>query len=164
MFIDIAGTQIQAGLVSFTTTATTNKQLALMGASNQTALKNTIDSLSPTSYTCIQCALYNACTELNSSRSRPTATKVVVLLTDGMSNYCNGSVSCTQGSATCMGCDMQGAAYCRERNVTVYTIGFGSDVDDSELTNIAFLANGYYYFAPNVATLTAIFNNIGRQG
>jgi hypothetical protein len=161
-FIDIAGTGIQAGLVSFTTTATTNQQLAVMGASNQTALKSIINSLTPQSTTCIQCALYNACTELNSSRSRPTATKVVVLLTDGMSNYCTTG-QCTQGSAECMGCDVQGAAYCRARNVTVYTIGFGSDVDDSELTNIAFLTGGDYYFAPNTATLTDVFQNIGRH-
>jgi hypothetical protein len=162
-FINISGNQIQAGLVSFTTTATTRTQLAVMGPSNQTALINAINALGPTSSTCIQCGLMNACNELVSSRARPTATKVVVLLTDGMANYCTGSNSCTQGSTECMGCDVEGAAACRADNVTVYTIGFGSDVDSTELTNIAYITNGEYYFAPNVATLTDIFQSIGRH-
>ncbi len=162
-FITIAGNNVQAGLVSFSTTATTNKQLAFMGAANQTSLISAINSLTPTSSTCIQCGLVNACTELNSSRSRSTATKVVVLLTDGQSNYCTGSTSCTQGGSQCIGCDVQGATTCRDGNVTVYTIGFGSDVDDTELTNVALITGGNYYFAPNVATLTSIFQNIGRH-
>ncbi len=162
-FLNISGNNIQAGLVSFSTTATTNTQLALMGASNQSALISTINSLAPAASTCIQCGLVNACAELNSSRSRPSASKVVILLTDGQSNYCTGSVSCTQGGSACIGCDTEGAAGCRADNVTVYTIGFGSDVDDTELTNIAYITNGAYYFAPNVATLTSIFQSIGRH-
>jgi hypothetical protein len=46
--------------------------------------------------------------------------------------------------------------------VTVYTIGLGSDVNDTELTNIALLTYGKYYFAPDAATLQAIFQSIGR--
>jgi hypothetical protein len=70
-----------------------------------------------------------------------------VLLTDGVSNAGNS---------------VTGAVYCRDRNVTVYTIGFGNDVDDTELTNIALLTHGEYYFAPNAETLMDIFRNIGK--
>jgi hypothetical protein len=147
-FLDVAGSNIQAGLVSFTTTATTNKQLALMGEANQTALKASINALTPQSSTCIECGLDNACAELVSARSRSTANKVVVLLTDGVGNVGNS---------------VNGAVYCRDRNVTVYTIGFGNDVDDAELTNIALLTHGDYYFAPNTETLTAIFQSIGKH-
>src|SRR5208283_4383757 len=133
----------------------------LMTPTNQTALYTAINSQTATGSTCLQCGLDNACAELVSSRSRPTATKVVVLLTDGISNYCEGSVACS-GTA-CMGCDAAGAVNCRADNVTVYTIGFGSDVNDTELSNVALLTGGNYYFAPNVATLTSIFQNIGRH-
>jgi Mg-chelatase subunit ChlD len=152
---------VQAGLVSFSTSATTNKNLTLMGPANQTALKSAINSLTASGSTCIECGLDNACDELNSSRVRPTASKVVVLLTDGVGNICKATGSCT--GTECMGCSVNGAVYCRNRNVTVYTIGFGNDVDDSELTNIALITGGDYYFAPNVATLQAIFQSIGRH-
>ncbi|NYZ74536.1 VWA domain-containing protein [Candidatus Micrarchaeota archaeon] len=161
IFLDIAGNQVQAGLVSFSTSATTNEQLAMMTPSNQGHLKDAIDALTASGTTCIECGLTNACTELNSSRSRPTASKVVVLLTDGVGNVCKDTGSCT--GTECMGCSVAGAVYCRDRDVTVYTIGFGNDVDESELTNIALLTGGDYYFAPNVATLTAIFQSIGRH-
>jgi hypothetical protein len=146
-FLDVAGNNIQAGLVSYSTSATTDKTLAMMTPTNQQLLKNAIDAISPTGSTCIQCGLQNAANELVSVRARPGATKAVVLLTDGQAN---------------VGDSVAGAVYCRERNVTVYTIGFGYDVDETELTNIAMLTNGEYYFAPDVETLQEIFNRLGR--
>jgi len=155
-FLDISGNATYAGLVSYSTSATTDKSLAIMNPANQQALKNAIDALAATGSTCIECGLENAANELTSARGRPTATRVVVLLTDGVGNLDPGGSSC--GTE----CSVAGAVYCRERNVTVYTIGFGNDVDDTELTNIALLTHGDYYFAPNAVTLTDIFMNIGK--
>lgn len=155
-FIDIAGSATYAGLVSYSTSATTDRQLAVMDSANQLALKNAIDALAASGGTCIECGLVYAADELTSSRGRSTATRVIVLLTDGVGNYGKSGSSC--GTE----CSVAGAVYCRDRNVTVYTIGFGSDVNDVELTNIAMLTNGEYYFAPNAATLTDIFLNIGK--
>ncbi len=148
-FLNVSGNNIQAGLVTFSTTATTVQTLALMTPANQAALYASINGLpTPTGSTCLQCGLQNACAELVSSRSRPTANKVAVLLTDGVENVGNA---------------IDGAEYCRANNVTVYTIGIGGDVNDTELTDIALLTYGNYYFAPNAATLTAIFDSIGRH-
>lgn len=146
-FIDIAGNNIQAGLASYSFSSTLDSVLALMTPSNQTTLKNAINALTPGGNTCIECGLTTAANELTSVRARPNATKIIVLLTDGISNVGNS---------------VTGAVYCRDRNITVYTIGFGYDVNDVELTNIALLTYGEYYFAPNVETLTAIFQNIGK--
>ncbi len=146
-FVDIVSDSTNAGLVSYSNSATLNKQLALMGASNKTALKNAIDSLSPSGSTCIQCGLQTAADELTSARGRANATRVIILLTDGVS---------TTGDS------VAGSVYCRDRNITVYTIGFGDDVDDVELTNIALLTHGAYYFAPDAQTLMEIFMNIGK--
>ena len=147
-FVDIAGNNIDAGLTSYSTSSTLDKQLALMTVANQNSLKTAINSLNPTGSTCIQCGLQTAADELTSIRGRPTANKVIILLTDGISN---------------VGDPVAGSVYCRDNNITVYTIGFGSDVDDTELTNVALLTHGDYYFAPNVQTLNAIFQSIGKH-
>lgn len=147
-FVQIAGNAIQAGLTYFSSSATLSKTLALMGSSNQTALENAIDSLTASGGTCIECGITNAADELTSVRSRSGANKVIILLTDGVS---------TSGDS------VNGAVYCRDRNITVYTIGLGTDVDEVELTNIALLTHGDYYFAPNAETLQNIFESIGRN-
>jgi Mg-chelatase subunit ChlD len=147
-FIDISGTNIKAALVSFSTSASVVRTLAMMGSANQTLIKSSIDSLVPSGSTCIECGLNSAVTELTSVRARANATKVVVLLTDGISN---------------VGDSVSGAVNARNNNITVYTIGFGSDVDDTELTNVALLTGGDYYFAPNTETLNYIFQNVGRH-
>ena len=147
-FVDIAGTAIQAGLASFSSSSTLVETLALMGSSNQTDLKNSIEALSASGGTCIECGLTEGADELTSSRAREGANKVIILLTDGIS---------TSGDS------VTGAVYCRDRNITVYTIGLGYDVDEVELTNIALLTHGDYYFAPNAETLTNIFESIGRN-
>jgi hypothetical protein len=147
-FLDIAGNELQAGLVSYSTSATLDEELAVMGTANQTILRNSIDGLTPSGSTCIECGLETAATELTSARARPEANKVIILLTDGVSN---------------VGDSVDGAVTCRENNITVYAIGFGMDVDDTELTNIALLTYGRYYFAPDTETLTSIFQSIGRD-
>jgi hypothetical protein len=146
-FINIVNNATQAGLVSFSTSASTGKTLASMGPANKTALNNAIDAIAVTGSTCIECGLDNAVNELISSRGRSTANRVIILLTDGTGNS---------------GDSISGAVFARNNNVTVYTIGLGSDVDDTELTNIALLTYGDYYFAPNAETLTQIFMSIGK--
>lgn len=155
-FLDISGNSTYAGLISFSTSATTDETLAVMNPTNLANLKSSIDSMSASGSTCLECGLVYAADELTSARARPDANKVIVFLTDGVGNYGLDGYSCG------VECSVAGAVYCRERNVTVYTIGFGDDVDDTELTNIAWLTGGEYYFAPNVEVLTDIFMNIGR--
>ncbi len=146
-FIGIVNSATKAGLVSFSTSASTGKTLASMGPANATALDSAIDAIAATGSTCIECGLDNGVNELISSRGRPTANRIIIMLTDGMSNS---------------GSSINGAVLARNNNVTVYTIGFGGDVNDTELTNVALLTYGDYYFAPNAETLTQIFLNIGK--
>lgn len=146
-FVDMSSESVQEGLVSYSSSATLDKMLAGMTESNKQSLENAIDALNPDGATCIECGLDTAADELTSSRAREDATKVIILLTDGRSNS---------------GDSVDGAVYCRDRNITVYTIGFGSDVDSTELTNIALLTYGQYYYAPDEETLNEIFNSLGR--
>ena len=78
-----------------------------------------------------------------------------------------GSVSCADDDAhkNHDQDDMVAAAvYARDNHVTVYTIGFGNagDIDPVELTNMALLTGGKYYYAPDAATLMYIYQNIGE--
>jgi hypothetical protein len=147
-FLDIAGSNLLAGLVSYSSSATTDEVLAIMDPTNRLALDTAIDALNPSGGTCIECGLEDAADELVSVRAKENATKIAILLTDGQATYGNS---------------IDGAVYARDRNVTVYTIGFGYDVDETELLNIALLTNGEYYFAPDTETLTTIFQSLGRS-
>lgn len=147
LFMGVVANTTKAGLVSFTTTATTLMTLVTMNASGRQAIDNAINGITPTAMTCIECGLDNSVNELISSRARANATKAIILLTDGVSN---------------VGDSINGAVFARDNNVTVYTIGLGNDVNSTELTNIALLTYGKYYFAPDAAALQAIFQSIGR--
>ena len=150
LFVDIIGNSTLAGLSSYSSSAALNMQLATMSTANKVALKNSINALTPSGSTCIGCGLNNAVTELTSSRSRyPNATRVVVLLTDGQNNVEPPTTT-------------DAAANARDNDVIVYTIGFGDDVDGAELTNIALLTYGKYYYAPDYETLVYIYTHIGQ--
>jgi len=155
-FVDIVDEGTMAGLASYSTYGSTDLQLTVMDSSGKSDLSEEIDDLNPSGSTCIECGLVYAADELTSARGRADATRVIVFLTDGQGNVGIDGYSC--GTE----CSVSGAVYCRDRNITVYTIGFGSDVDDVELTNIALLTNGEYYFAPDSKTLEEIFRNIGK--
>lgn len=148
-FVDLTVNSSQIGLVSYSDSATTNRQLTGMGSSaNKTLLKNSIDALVASGNTCIECGIDNARIELTSVRSRyPDAVRVAVMLTDGQGN---------------VGDSIQGATDARYANVTIYTIGFGDDVDKQELENIALLTGGKFYYAPDAATLLCIYQHIGQ--
>ncbi len=146
-FVDIVSETTNAGFGTYCYSGSLDLQLDVMDSAAKTVMKDEIDAIITCSSTCIECGLEIGADELASARGRPNATRVIVLLTDGQGN---------------VGDSVAGAVYCRDRNITVYTIGFGNDVDDSELTNIALLTNGEYYFAPDAQTLQEIFMNIGK--
>ena len=149
VFVDLTVNTTQLGLVSYATSSTTDRTLAGMGsAANKTTLKNSIDALVASGNTCIECGIDKARIELTSARSRyPDAVRVAVLLTDGQGN---------------VGDSIQGATDARYANMTIYTIGFGDDVDVDELTNIALLTGGKFYYAPDAETLLCIYQHIGQ--
>jgi len=148
IFVDIVGNSTQAGLASYNTYSYLNQQLAMMNSeANKQDLQDSIDALSAGGNTCIECGIEESVDELTSVRARDGTEKVIVLLTDGQSNVGNS---------------IDGATYARENDVVVYTIGFGDGVDETELTNIALLTHGEYYYAPDADTLVYIYEHIGQ--
>jgi uncharacterized protein YegL len=149
-FVDITDNSSRMTLVSFATTATLRKQLMGLGsAANKTEMKNAINALTASGSTCLECGLDTAVTELISVRGRyPEAVRVAIFMTDGTDTVGSDPIAA--------------AVYARQNNVKVYTIGYGSDADVTNLENIALLTNGKYYYAPDAATLLYIFQHIGQ--
>lgn len=149
-FVSLMGNTTQAGLVYFSDSATTSKQLAIMTPANQAGLIAAIQALTPSGSTCMGCGIDNGMNELTSARGRyPNATRVIVLESDGQNNVNPPDPNVEAGNA-------------RNDYIIIYTIGVGGDADGTQLTNIALLANGKYYYAPDAATLAYIWSHIGQ--
>ncbi len=80
---------------------------------------------------------------------RPYSAKTIVLLTDGRPN---------------VGADpLSVANECKQANVTVHTITFGSYCDTATMQGIADTTGGKFYAAPDDATLKAAFEDIAKN-
>src|SRR6266480_784114 len=86
-FIDLTAKNIQneIGLVSFSTTATTDSPLT----SNFASVKTKVNALKASGSTCIQCAINQADKAITAGK-RSNTKNVIVLLTDGIANYVEG--------------------------------------------------------------------------
>ena len=83
---------------------------------------------------------------LTSDRSRLTAKGTMVVMTDGM---------WTQGKDP-----VEVAAAAAEANITVHAITFGNQADQVLMEQVAATGGGNHYYAPDEATLRAIFAEI----
>jgi len=110
------------------------------------------------------------------SGARMNSKKIVVLLTDGMtntvcqnatysqSNY-DGSCSSPQspGTSTAYSHLTSEANRLKAAGVTLYTIGLGTAVDDANLQAVAELTGGKYFKSPTTAELDDAFQNIAAE-
>lgn len=81
--------------------------------------------------------------------TNPNALKFEILMSDGQTN--SGSSSSTA------------AITAANNDVVIYTIGFGKDADETELSNIASIAGGKYYEAGDQNTLIDVYNLIAQE-
>ncbi len=157
-FVDkLNGTYDQAGLVSFSTTATLDQQLLIMNSTNKTTLKGKIDSLSASGYTNIGDAISAATTELVSARSRASAAKIQVLLSDGEANRPYGNPAKDKEYAI-----NKSKQACRN-NTVIYAISLGGDADRELMQKIANITSGEEYYAPSSGQLQEIFDQIANK-
>lgn len=110
----------------------------------------------------------NICSGINGSldllkNSPQERIKVIVLMSDGSTNYlCNGSAGNiitnfqdAKNDATAMA----GVAF--SRKIKIYTIGFGSGIDNSTLRAIATVANGTYSYS-DISGLNDVYYQIAN--
>ena len=110
--------------------------------------------------------------ELTSVRARAAASKVMILLTDGKPNIdANGTYVGDNASSVINWC-MDRADDAKAKNITIYTVGVGADVNPGLLQDIASKPDNYYYAdsepdetgAPKyVQELKEIFESLGGR-
>ena len=136
-------TEDKIGLIDFGTDVTQTVPLT----SNVDAVKSGIDTLQASGETATGDALKTAIDALSGETS---GDRFIVLLSDGQAN--RGSYS-----------TLQSATLAKNNGIKIYTIGFGRDVNESELTLIAWITDGNYFFASDANQLVMVFKQIAFQ-
>ncbi|HWY79071.1 MAG TPA: VWA domain-containing protein, partial [Candidatus Sulfotelmatobacter sp.] len=158
-FIDLTAknTNNEVGLVSFSSSATIDSPLT----SDFMSVKNHINQIQAKNATCIQCAINQASNALTSGK-RSNIKNVIVLLTDGIANYVEGTnkqVSQSQAEQA----TLTAAANAHKANDTIiFTIGLGKNVNASFLKQLATTTGGQYYFPPSSNNLNDIYTQISQ--
>ncbi len=158
-FIDIVARDAanKFGLVSFATTASLNSPIA----SDANSVKSQINSLSTSSYTCIECGILKANQEI-AAKKRAGTKNIVILLTDGRANVVEGNTA-TAAEATAELKATNAAISGYNANGTIFfTIGLGKDVNSEFLTKLAEKTGGQYYYSPTTDQLNGIYNQISQ--
>lgn len=156
-FVDRLNISDQAGLVSYSTTATLDQTLLVMTASNKTVLKSKIDALYASGYTDVGDAIGLSTTELTSARARSgkDLRKIQILLSDGNPNRPTG-VDPIQYSID------KAKEACRNK-IKIYTISLGTDANRVLMQEIARITGGKEYYAPTSGQLQEIFDTINKE-
>ncbi len=92
------------------------------------------------STTCIGCGVQQGMTELTSARTRSSAAKVIILMTDGKPN-----VAPSGWNPTSYSIDRAQAA--AAMGMTMHVVGVGADVDPDLLQEMANIGRGHYFYA-----------------
>jgi len=130
----------QAAIIAFSSTVETAHPLT----PDIEALAAALDSLEPLGAT----ALYDAVLAATSAAAAaPLDRRVVILLTDGVDE---GSLA-TRDEAL---------EQARDRSVPVYAIGFGGDLDEAFLAEIADVSGGRFLLAPDTDALVAAYEEL----
>ena len=109
--------------------------------------------------TCICCGVINATKMLNTT-GRPSSLKSIVLMSDGKANAgCAGLTPRMTGDAVEDAINASCEAF-EKYGLRVYTVGFGIDVNESTLTQMAQCGGGQYYNATDTSKLMDAYRAI----
>ena len=144
IFIDsIASNKNQIGLVTFQTEA----KLLLKTTSDSTNLKSLVQSLQAGGDTAMGDAIKIA-TDALTLEGRSQVNKIILLLTDGV---------------VTTGIDpIESAKIANQNDITIFTVGYGSDADANTLDAIATITGGQYFHAQSGQDLVDVFNRISK--
>lgn len=160
-FIDHMDTSYdKIGVISFSTTATLRQPLT----ANFPAVKTIINGLTTSNTTNYQDAIQKSTTELTGSDHRADANPVMIFMSDGEPNACNGS-GCNPTNTAKAASDSAKAA-----GITNYSIGLMQSLTQSQLAAaraiLEYIASSspstvdHYFEAPTDNDLTDIYNEI----
>jgi hypothetical protein len=162
------------GLVSYHTTATLEQPLTVdfndpddtsfsddtpSGCVDCSLFADQVLELQPANSTNIGHGIDLAHAELISGSGRPTAAKILVLMTDGIANRCY-SYGSSCGTSAAENYAYNQAVEAANDGIAIYTIGLGPSVNDSLLQDIADVGGGIYLNAPTSDDLEDTFEAI----
>ncbi|MCK4476272.1 MAG: VWA domain-containing protein [Methanophagales archaeon] len=137
----------KVGLVSFSSSATLDRHLT----SNFNDAKNVIDGYSAGGNTNMGDALSKSINELKTN-GRDNTILSIIYFTDGQTNT---GLTKDEILDTLV-------PQAVDAGISIYTCGYGTDVDPSFLSEVASRGNGKYYFAPDKTNLTKIYIEISH--
>lgn len=111
------------------------------------SLKNIVQTLRPGGDTAMGDAIKIA-TDSFTNEGRLNATKVILLLTDGMATVGIHPVDASR--------------FASQNDVIIYTVGYGLDADSNTLEEIATLSGGQYFQAQSGQDVVNVFNRISK--
>jgi len=144
----------RVGLVSYEDGLDSTENLT----DNKTVLYSEIDGYTAGGATCICCGI-NEAVDILVEQSNSSRRRTIVVMSDGEANR-----ECSrQGTGDAKNDTIQAAcdAY-SSYNITVYTVGYGDDVDNETLNQTAECGNGNYYFS-NATELAETFREIAED-
>ncbi|HVA96989.1 MAG TPA: VWA domain-containing protein [Candidatus Acidoferrales bacterium] len=158
-FVDLTAknSKNEVGLVSFANTATTDSLLT----SNFSSVKTQINKLKASGTTCIQCAIDAADKALTSGK-RSNVKNVIVLLTDGIANYIEGTNKQVSQSVAEQAALTAAKNTHKNNDTLIFVIGLGKDVNATFLKQLATSTGGQYYFPPSSNNLNDIYSQISQ--
>jgi len=165
-FLGNLGANDQSALVSYASSAFTDKELDNNHIDDLPVFstKVAVNALAAVGGTNIGEAIDFANQELGSNRVNPQAVRAAILLTDGRA-------TCPvihPGYPVCGYIEDAGdIAYAEDKaaeaDYKIFTIGLGSNVNETMLQNIAAMTGAEYYFAPDGDDLEGIYDEISQE-
>ena len=112
--------------------------------------------------------LSQAIAELTSSRARPQARKIIILMTDGKPNVDQNGNYVGDNDPAALSWTYDRATYAANNGMVIYTIAVGGDADQNVTQQIAQIGKGQAYFAGSTPDLYApqlqqIFQALGGR-
>ena len=151
-FVGKLGSDDRSALVSFSTTADSDKPFS----NNHTTTQTMVSNLMASGATNIGDAIGLANDEFSSSAD--DVLKIEILLTDGRANQPNGNGFDENPLDVAYAEEMAVAAALE--GIKIFTIGLGNDINEVMLQNIANDTGAQYYNAPTADELEEIFSEI----
>lgn len=130
-------------VIGFAQTATDLVPRITLDAANRSLVADKLAGMQTAGDTCLSCGVDRALTTV----ADPARIQRVVVLSDGRANL---GIRDVGGIRTL-------AAMCRERGISVSTIGLGIGYDEKVLSALAFDANGLHHFVADAADLPQVF-------
>lgn len=138
----------QVGLVSYATDATLDAQLD----DNHGSVISGISTIRADGYTNIGDGIKVAAAELNSSRHNPSASRHIVIFSDGEANRPESNAKQYAISQ---------AANAKADGINIISVALGDEADTNLMRSIA--SPGQYYYSPTIQQMSKIYDTISKN-